>query len=525
MSLGGGLNTATNEAVANARANGVIMVVAAGNFGGPDSRNSPDACNYSPGSEPTAITVASSNRQDLRSIFSNTGPCVDIFGPGSEILSLWLTEPGQVRTLSISGTSMASPHVAGAAALFFQNSDSAVQAEQRLIAAGVMGRLNDVKNSVNRLVQVPGNIPAGTTPSPTRPPIVGPPTQAPTAPPPAITLPVGQTVNVPDLASGQTQVYQIIMNQGDSADCRIRGSTGDADLYLRFVERPVILRGVPPNDCRSISVDSNEDCNDVTAKNDNVILFIAVNAWRGSSAVTDSQLTCNVDRAPTAPISIPPIVTPTPAPVTPTRAPVSPTSQPVTPTPNPTSGPTPVPTAKPTISCTSTEVLVRVDVQTDNWNHDSGFEIINDATDEIESKKAVGEYPYPNFLFEDQVCLGAGSYTVTFFDDWGDGICCGSGNGFFKVFIGDEDSPKFTSSSSAFEAETFTFEIVTAPSAAPSSSPSSDPSNAPSSRPSDLPSTSPSSSPTKSLQPSTSLQPSEGPSIGSTIGMCVVFDV
>ncbi|ORZ34811.1 peptidase S8 and S53 subtilisin kexin sedolisin [Catenaria anguillulae PL171] len=106
MSLGGGRNTATNNAVAAATRAGVVFAVAAGN-------ESQDACNVSPASEPSAITVASSTRTDSLSSFSNFGRCVDIIAPGSEITGAW--NNGGVRT--ISGTSMASPHVAGGAAL------------------------------------------------------------------------------------------------------------------------------------------------------------------------------------------------------------------------------------------------------------------------------------------------------------------------------------------------------------------------------------------------------------------------
>ena len=203
---------------------------------------------------------------------------------------------------------------------------------------------------------------------------------------------------------------------------------------------------------------------------------------------------------------------PTPAPTpNPTPAPTP------NPTPAPTPNPTPAPTVQPTIVCTSQEVRITVDLNTDNWNHDSGFELMNDGTSEVELKKAIGEYPFPNFLFVDQVCLGAGSYTITIFDDWGDGICCDSGNGSFQVFMGDDEEPFFSASNADFETLSFTFEIMIAPSASPSEAPSSAPSGAPSSSPSEAPSSMPSASPSVSLKPSTSIQPSAAPTIGSTI--------
>lgn len=105
MSLGGGFSQQLNAAVENAVNNGITMVVAAGN-----SNN--DACNSSPASEPKAITVGSTKYNDAASWFSNYGSCVDVFAPGSFIYSTW--NDGELN--SISGTSMASPHVAGLAA-------------------------------------------------------------------------------------------------------------------------------------------------------------------------------------------------------------------------------------------------------------------------------------------------------------------------------------------------------------------------------------------------------------------------
>lgn len=107
MSLGGGYSNAVNRAVEAATAHGLTFVVAAGN-GGKDARN------YSPASSPHAITVGATQRGDGRASYSNFGSVVDVFAPGSQIVSTWYTSNSAVHTLS--GTSMASPHVAGLAA-------------------------------------------------------------------------------------------------------------------------------------------------------------------------------------------------------------------------------------------------------------------------------------------------------------------------------------------------------------------------------------------------------------------------
>lgn len=108
MSLGGSASASVNAAVAGAVSKGVTMVVAAGN-------SNADACNYSPSAEPSAITVGATDSGDVRASYSNYGSCVDIFAPGSSITSAW--NSSSTATNTISGTSMASPHVAGVAAL------------------------------------------------------------------------------------------------------------------------------------------------------------------------------------------------------------------------------------------------------------------------------------------------------------------------------------------------------------------------------------------------------------------------
>lgn len=122
MSLGGGISTALDNAVNNSINSGVTYAIAAGN-------SNANACNYSPARVAAAITVGATTSTDARSSFSNFGTCLDIFAPGSSITSAWNTS--DTATNTINGTSMASPHVAGAAALYLQSNPGASPAAVR----------------------------------------------------------------------------------------------------------------------------------------------------------------------------------------------------------------------------------------------------------------------------------------------------------------------------------------------------------------------------------------------------------
>ena len=147
MSLGGGASSALDTAVNNLHNANVTIAVAAGN------NNGANACNVSPARAANAITVGSTTQTDARSSFSNIGTCLDIFAPGSGILSAWFTST--TATAILSGTSMASPHVAGAAALYKQANPSASSTTIRnaLVNNATTGVLTNVgTGSPNRLL-------------------------------------------------------------------------------------------------------------------------------------------------------------------------------------------------------------------------------------------------------------------------------------------------------------------------------------------------------------------------------------
>jgi subtilisin family serine protease len=154
MSLGGGIDTTLDNAVANSIADGVTYALAAGND------NGANACNTSPARTPNAITVGSTTSTDARSSFSNIGTCLDIFAPGSSITSAWRTS--DTATNTISGTSMATPHVAGAAALVLAQNPSFTpqQVRDSLVNNATTGVIsNPGTGSPNRLLFVVNGTP------------------------------------------------------------------------------------------------------------------------------------------------------------------------------------------------------------------------------------------------------------------------------------------------------------------------------------------------------------------------------
>ncbi len=216
MSLGGGASSALDTAVKNSIASGVTYAVAGGN-------ENANACTSSPADVPAAITVGATTSGDARASFSNFGSCLDVFAPGQDITSAWIGSTSATNT--ISGTSMATPHVAGVAALYLQGNPGASPAT---VAGAITGSATPSKvsgpgsGSPNLLLYAP--LTAGTTP--------------PTTPPPPSTSPCASCESYAGSLSGSGKIaYQpngtYFQSGGGTFKGYLRGpASADFDLYL-----------------------------------------------------------------------------------------------------------------------------------------------------------------------------------------------------------------------------------------------------------------------------------------------------
>ena len=157
MSLGGGFSASLNTAVENSIASGVVYAIAAGN-------SAADACTFSPASAPSAITVGATDITDTFASFSNFGACVKINAPGVNITSAWIGS--NTATNTISGTSMATPHVAGAAALYLQVNPAATaaQVQSALVSSATPNVITSIGPGTPNLLLYTAFITAGPTP-------------------------------------------------------------------------------------------------------------------------------------------------------------------------------------------------------------------------------------------------------------------------------------------------------------------------------------------------------------------------
>jgi subtilisin family serine protease len=194
MSLGGGKNSTVDTAVANSIASGITYAIAAGN--GDFWGRAQDACTTSPANVPAALTVSATDTTDTKASWANYGTCVDIFAPGVNVKSAWST--GDSNTNTISGTSMAAPHVAGGAALYLSLNTSATpsQVASALITNSTTGLVaNAGSGSPNRLEYV-GFIGTGEPPPP----------------PPTVTAPASLSVSIS--SKGKTRKANLTWNDG-----------------------------------------------------------------------------------------------------------------------------------------------------------------------------------------------------------------------------------------------------------------------------------------------------------------------
>ena len=375
MSLGGDFFAPENQAVASTVDSGVTVVVAGGN-------DNQDACRESPASEPKAITVGSTTRTDTRSSFSNFGTCLDLFAPGSGITSAW----GDGGTNTISGTSMASPHVAGVAALYLEAGlDPLTQitalATQNVISSIGQGSPNLMAfNNFNAVPTVP-------------------------------------TTSAPSVAPSQSP--SVGCNSGESLfTLDLTTDRYGSEITWNFVDDctgTILESGGPYENSETIK---EEFCFDSSIKftftlfdlaGDGICCFYGPGSYSifidGTVLATGGEYSSSES---TSSGSCPP---------------------------GTTGSPSSSPSQAPSIGCNSDESLFVLDLLTDEYGYETSWDIVNTCTGETVASKEANEY---NDLsnYSEQVCLpDEQGYVFTIYDSYDDGICCVYGIGEYSVIF------------------------------------------------------------------------------------------